>query len=179
MIIKHPDGSIATNLYRKPTEGNYLLHVESAHPRHLIKGIPVGQYLHIRRNCTSIKVFKTQADALRERFLKRGYSHKALKRAYKKDLESLLELLLFQGEHLSKDNKIGPIMKFNKQSNDISAIRQVHWHLLAQDSTIEHSVDPIHPIQWITFKKNCSLRDSLSSRHQGSDSCRAHPKGTF
>lgn len=98
-IITFPYGTIATDLYRKPTAENSLLRADSAYPRPLIRGIPVGQYLCIHRNCTSDTDFKIQAKAPKDKFLKRGYSHKALKMAYKRALESPCEFLLFQGEH--------------------------------------------------------------------------------
>lgn len=51
-IGKDPEGIISTNLFRKPTAGNSLLHVESVHPRHAIRGIPMGQYKQLCRNCS-------------------------------------------------------------------------------------------------------------------------------
>lgn len=71
-------------------------------------------------------------------------------------------------------------MKFNKQCNEIRAILQEHWHLLTEDSIIKHFVDPSPRI---TFKRNRSLRDILTSshfdRHQGSDPCGTHPRSRF
>lgn len=42
------DMSIHTSLYRKPISGNTLL-AKSGHPRHTIRGIPVIQFLRIRK----------------------------------------------------------------------------------------------------------------------------------
>lgn len=84
--------------------------------------------------------FTIQADALRDRFLEQGYSHKALKRAYKKALESPTRTLTISGRTvILKKVKIRPI---NKESNDIFAVLCEHWHLLTQDTTIRHFVDP-------------------------------------
>lgn len=55
-------------------------------------------------------------------FLLRGYSHKALKWAYKKALESPWDLLLFQDEKGSDCVNTRPIFKYTKQSNNIMGI---------------------------------------------------------
>ncbi|OCT57051.1 hypothetical protein XELAEV_18004055mg [Xenopus laevis] len=52
---------------RKPTATNTLLAASSHHPLSLIKGIPIGQFLHIRRNCTDEKTFEIQAKELSSR----------------------------------------------------------------------------------------------------------------
>lgn len=44
---------ISTSLYRKPTATNSVLHYDSFHPDHLKKGIPYGQFLKLKRNCTN------------------------------------------------------------------------------------------------------------------------------
>lgn len=41
MIIKSPDGTLGTDLYRKPTAGNTLLHASSAHPNPLCAAFPI------------------------------------------------------------------------------------------------------------------------------------------
>lgn len=39
-IIKHPDGSLQSELYRKPTAGNTILEASSLHPKPLLASIP-------------------------------------------------------------------------------------------------------------------------------------------
>lgn len=57
LISKMEDGSLGTKIYRKDTATNSLLRRESCHPKPLLKGIPKGQYLRVRRNCSNEKSF--------------------------------------------------------------------------------------------------------------------------
>ncbi|XP_056427508.1 uncharacterized protein LOC130368175 [Hyla sarda] len=72
------------DVYRKPTATNLLLHAASSHTPSTIKAIPTGQFLRIRRICSSDDDFKKQSAILTERFLQRGYSRRSLKKAYQK-----------------------------------------------------------------------------------------------
>lgn len=81
-IIKSPEGTIQTTIYRKPTATNSLLHWQSSHPFALKKGIPYGQFLRLRRNCTQLSDFKNQASEMANRFREKGYPESVISRAY-------------------------------------------------------------------------------------------------
>ncbi|CAJ0958129.1 unnamed protein product [Ranitomeya imitator] len=66
------DGSIETDLYRKETSVNSLLHASSAHNYSAIKAIPVGQFLRNRRICSTEARFEEQSVTLTDRFKARG-----------------------------------------------------------------------------------------------------------
>lgn len=78
------DTRLETCTYRKPTAANTLLQASSHHPDHLIKGIPVGQFLWLRRNCSKDDDFHKEATEMFARFKDRGYPQKTLKQAHKK-----------------------------------------------------------------------------------------------
>lgn len=82
LITKDSTGHLTTDLYRKPTAGNTLLHASSLHPRPLVRSIPFAQYLRLRRNCTEDGDFYKQANALRTRLLARGYKRTVLRKAF-------------------------------------------------------------------------------------------------
>lgn len=78
LIRKDNNGYISSALYRKPTAGNTMLHDTSAHPASLICSIPYGQYLWLKRNCSDIDVFETEAKCLHDRLHAKGCSKKCL-----------------------------------------------------------------------------------------------------
>lgn len=72
---------VSTTLNRKPLSGNTLLSAQSGHPKHTIKGIPVGQFLRLKRICSNDLQFDKESSALYKRFLDRGYPSWMLNRA--------------------------------------------------------------------------------------------------
>ncbi|CAJ0951789.1 unnamed protein product [Ranitomeya imitator] len=87
------DGLI-TDLFRKSTATNSLLRYDSFHPLHTKRGIPVGQFLRIRRNCTLDEDFSFQSRALTTRFRDRGYAKKLISTAFQRAREHSQDSLL-------------------------------------------------------------------------------------
>ncbi|KAL2086165.1 hypothetical protein ACEWY4_017224 [Coilia grayii] len=83
-ILKDENNILQTTVYRKPLSKNTLLQADSNHPPHLIRNIPTGQFLRVRRNCSSTHDFMSQACQLAQRFLQRGYAQEVVKIAWGK-----------------------------------------------------------------------------------------------
>ncbi|CAJ0967227.1 unnamed protein product [Ranitomeya imitator] len=67
-ICRQVDGSLSTTIFRKPTATNSLLRWESHHPFPLKRGIPKGQFLRLRRNCSTLNDFERKSLELGDRF---------------------------------------------------------------------------------------------------------------
>lgn len=87
LFIRLEGGKLGTQTFRKKMAANKLLYTSSHHPRPLVRGILVGQFLRIRRNCSMDDDFRREADDLFTRFRERGYSHRTLRRARKIAME--------------------------------------------------------------------------------------------
>ncbi len=70
LVLRNALG-IETTLYRKPTDRNTILHGQSYHPVPLKRLLPISQFGHIRRICSSDEEFQQQI--LSDRFRKRSY----------------------------------------------------------------------------------------------------------
>ncbi|KAM9331066.1 vomeronasal type-2 receptor 26-like [Gastrophryne carolinensis] len=81
MIMTVGDCTLRTGLYRKETAVNLLLHYESFHLTSLKQGIPMGQFLRVRRNCSNDEEFEQQAGDLVQRFRRRGFPKVVVERA--------------------------------------------------------------------------------------------------
>ncbi|XP_069483099.1 uncharacterized protein [Ambystoma mexicanum] len=82
-ILRTGDGTITTTLYRKPTIKNTLLNFSSFHPQALKENLPFGQFLRIRRNCTTLPEYDRHGKD-RENCLKtRGYPAAIIRKARK------------------------------------------------------------------------------------------------
>ena len=72
-VILNGDGTLRTTLYSKPTDShNYLLY-SSSHAQHCKNGLPFSQFLRVRRICSSLHDFDSNAITLAHHFSRRGY----------------------------------------------------------------------------------------------------------
>lgn len=94
--------------FRKKRGANTLLQAKSHHPPSLIRGIPVGPFLRIRRNCSTMDNFYSESQKMYTRFRERGYSHqcirKARKRAFSCDRLELLQTTQVQNLGMIQTN---------------------------------------------------------------------------
>ncbi|XP_041420379.1 uncharacterized protein LOC121394196 [Xenopus laevis] len=100
------DKEIQTTIFRKSCSGNTLLHATSCHPKNLVDGIPVGQFLRLRRNCSTNMKFQEQAEEMKERFLDRGYGRKIVDRAYQRARQTERRSLLSVNPMGEKKKKV-------------------------------------------------------------------------
>lgn len=77
-------GKLETRTFRKETAANTLLLASSHHPPSLIQGIPIGQFLRIRRNCSADADYQPKMKELHQRFRNRGYTHRTIRHARKR-----------------------------------------------------------------------------------------------
>ncbi|CAJ0954765.1 unnamed protein product [Ranitomeya imitator] len=140
-IMALEDGQIITDVFRKPTATNTLLHALSAHHRSTINGIPAGQFLRIKRICTNAKDYEKQASDLAGRFIERGYSKRQIKKGCKKASETSREELLYGSKRdynrKTDKNEIRFIKKFNKQWPELTNIMYKHWGILQSDPILK------------------------------------------
>ncbi|KAL8595607.1 hypothetical protein ACOMHN_025643 [Nucella lapillus] len=75
------DGTLATDLYTKPTDCNMLLPFHSCHPRHCLRAIPFGQCIRLRRICSDEDKFHEMSADLTTKPQRRGYPDKLVQAA--------------------------------------------------------------------------------------------------
>ncbi|OCT57705.1 hypothetical protein XELAEV_18003163mg [Xenopus laevis] len=119
-------------------------------PQTITKGIPKGQYLRLRRICSTDEDFKREAYQLYQRFKSRGYKTRCLRRAYQQALSLNREDLLykFQKRSASSPKEQGEtrfILMFNTNDKEIRSLIHKHWNILLKDPTIGQLV-PSRPV---------------------------------
>lgn len=73
---------ISSKLCRKPSAGNSPLRADLGHPKHTIRGIPVSQFLRLRRVFSNESDFQMETSNMKLRFMDRGYAESVLDRAF-------------------------------------------------------------------------------------------------
>lgn len=154
------DGKLCTTLYTKPTDAhNYLLY-NSAHPPHCLQGIPLSQFLRVRRICTHIEDFDTNALTLCKHFLKRGYPITLLENALIQARRHDRDLLLAPKEQQKQvsENMLFLITTYNPGFHMPKRVIQGHLPLLNRHK----STKPLFQMKYIFGNRRCmNLRDHL------------------
>ncbi|CAJ0957654.1 unnamed protein product [Ranitomeya imitator] len=166
--LTYSNGTIHTDLFRKTTSVNSLLHSSSQHPRHLIRNIPTGQFLRARRICSNDELFENQARDLYTRFKDRGYGKKTICRSYQRAYHCQRNSLLQKRHKDGSTDQVRCILDFNSRSEDVRRAISKYWPVLLTDKTIAQCVGS-NPS--ITYRRSQNLRDHLAhSYHRASDS---------
>ncbi|XP_041428582.1 uncharacterized protein LOC121396973 [Xenopus laevis] len=90
------NGAISTNLYRKGTDRNNLLHAQSFHNPSTVKAIPKGQFLRAKRIASTDDDYRRAGQSLSERFVQRGYESKHVKKVME-EVKSIPRKQMFLG----------------------------------------------------------------------------------
>lgn len=133
------DLQISTDIYRKPTATNSLLHWQSWHPPALKKGIPIGQYLRACRNCSDQGDFLWECDNLYEKFRMRGYPKTPLRRAFRRARSSSRTELQNYKYPIQQEKIIRCIGTFDGSAETVKTILRKHWNILRADKRSQQS----------------------------------------
>ena len=145
--VKLIDGSLQTELYIKPTSSLSYLHRDSSHPTHVFQALPYGEFLRVRRNCSTISSFNRFSDIILEAFVQRGYDRVSLLRAQEQarsvERHSLLEPYanLQVSHRTDADNLNGPpdqfffILEHHRSNPKIHQILRRNWTILGTSDT--------------------------------------------
>ncbi|CAJ0951090.1 unnamed protein product [Ranitomeya imitator] len=110
---------IQTDVFRKSTAVNALVRADSAHNSSTIRAVPVGQFLRMRRICSTDNRFLAQAEDLKGRFEARGYSRRTIKRGFERARRTPQRDLLYPKatgqETRSEGDKIRFITTYNHE----------------------------------------------------------------
>ncbi|XP_068113208.1 uncharacterized protein [Hyperolius riggenbachi] len=165
-IMKDEEGHLISTLYRKKTAVNSLLHFSSYHTPTTRRNIPVGQFLRLRRNCSTPQAFEEEAGKLACRFRERGYPNKYVRKAWRRarftNRETLLQPSTIQKEKIRGDQVVRLTTRYNDRWNEIYKIVQSHWGILQSDPILKQYLAKKASI---TAKRAPTLRDQLCHSH--------------
>lgn len=143
-LMGHPDSSTVTSrTFRKPCAGNSLLQASSCHPSHTIKSLPTGEFIGVRRNCSTEMDFLQECTVIQNRLKERGYSVKTIARskniALQRDrAEMLRNSSTKKHKHCSNynKNKVNFVTTFSLEYNKIVAILKECLPILYADKDL-------------------------------------------
>ncbi|CAJ0937721.1 unnamed protein product [Ranitomeya imitator] len=157
-ITKGSNGFLETNVFRKETAVNSLLHASSSHPKALIQGIPTGQFIRIKRICSNDQFFSEQAESLSSRFEDRGYSRRSITRGLHKAARMTHSTLMKTKIKPMVEQKVRFISTYTGQWNLMRDVLRKYWPLLQTDKDLVKYL-PVYPS--ITYRRSSNLKDQL------------------
>ncbi len=122
-----------TILYRKSTDRNSILHEQSFHPISLKRGLPISQFSHIRRICSSEADFKAQAADLEKRFLTRQYKHQWAAEAHSRFKNVSQTECLEHTRPKTLESRVNCIIQYSPLSKQFQPLIKKHRHIIQAD----------------------------------------------
>ena len=133
VTVKLSDGEIKTSVYSKPTDAHLYLNSRSCHPNHVVKNIPKGQFIRVRRICSDIADFDSYATTMKSHFMSRGYDEKRLNRT----IETVIKMdrldLLKEQELPKKDPRTVLVCTWHPKLKELPTILRQNHKILKTD----------------------------------------------
>lgn len=142
ILIYKDSNKLLSNLYRKNTDKNSILHGQSFHPVSLKRGLPISQFNRIRRICSNDSDYKAQAEDLTTRFRQRQYKDKWILNAKKRFDNVTQSECLEKVKNKQTVNKLNCVIQYSPLSKDFEKIIHKHWHIIQSDSTLKELSEP-------------------------------------
>lgn len=159
-----------STLHRKKTSGNSTIHASSFHPSNLIRSIPYGEFLRLRRICSTEETFEKCIKDSSLRFQARGYNEKTIYSALRKvraiSREDLFKTKITpintDSTTYSPDDMSNTGLRFvttySRQHRKVRAIINKHWPIIQTDPALV-LLFPTPPT--LTFRRSKSMHNTL------------------
>ena len=119
-----------TKIFRKKTDCQTFLNINSDHPKSLKNNISYSQALRIKRISSTKKDFDHHLRKLRERFLKQGYDQKLV------DVQLEKVHKLVRGQQDPK--RIPLILTYNRFLPNFTAVARKNWNIFQTNKVYQH-----------------------------------------
>ncbi|KAJ1131861.1 hypothetical protein NDU88_010193 [Pleurodeles waltl] len=151
--IKIKDKMISTELFRKTTAGNSLLHATSGHPDGPKWSIPYGELLRAKRISNTDEAFELEQKDMVLRFKQRGYPDWVIKKAMEKirKVERVQTLFDNTVKVENKNNEdIRLILTYNEDTTQIKKIISKHCNILKCDPIIANGPEVSWDVEFLS-----------------------------
>lgn len=162
ILLYRDSNRLGTNLYRKSTDRNSILHGQSFHPIPLIRSLPVSQFSRIRRICSSDADYHAQASDLEKRFQDRQYKHEWVAQARSRFDSVSQSECLNNVRSRTTEPKVNCVIQYSPLGREFQNIIQKHWHIINSDPSLKCFSTPPR----VVFKRPPNLRNMLVRAYQ-------------
>lgn len=132
-----------TQNYFKLTDRNEYIPLDSCPHKSWLCNIPRGQFIRLRRNCSSTTDFLTQSQILADRFHQKGYHKDQIQNEIEK-IGVLDRTSLFSDSNNKRvdTHEFKMVLHFNIQYKQFESIVNNHWDVLRKDKVLGTVLPP-------------------------------------
>ena len=121
---------LAVKLFTKPTDTHAYLSYTSCHPKRMKDANPYGQFLRMKRNCTTETDFETNAEKTKLHYIRRGYPEELLNKHLAITRTQKRKDLLKVKEKNNDTSRVNIVVTFNPRNPDLKSLILNNWKLL-------------------------------------------------
>ena len=123
------NNKLYTKIYRKETDRQNFLHINSENPISLKSSILYSQVLRVKRTCSTIENFKLFCSELKQKFIEKGYKSDLLdKHILTVEKFDKNEMLKEKVREKPKQTCILLILTYNRFCPNISKVTRKYWN---------------------------------------------------
>ena len=138
----------------KPTDSHFYLIASSCHPSHVLKNIPKGQFIRLRRICSRKSDYLLNSEILCKQFIERGFHEKELKKTIKQVAKMDRNELLRDQIRENKDIKTILVSTWHPKLSAIPSNLKHNFHLISSNPKLSNM---FKQKPTVTYRKNKSL----------------------
>ena len=151
-------GKLRTTLFTTPTDSHFYLNTSSCHPSHVVKNIPKGQFIRLRRVYSRKSDYLLNSEILCKKFIERGFHEKELKKTVKQVAIMDKNELLRDRIRENKDPQTILVSTWHPKLSAIPSILKNNFHLISSDPKLS-KIFKQKPT--VIYRKIKSLSDHL------------------
>ena len=147
------NNKLKTSLYTKSTDAHLYLNSKSCHPKHVIRNMPKGQFIRIKRICSEEKDFDFHAQVMKTHFLARGYKKENLERTVAEVRKLKREDLLADKNELSeKDPQSVLVCTWHPTLSKLPNVLRECFEIIANDPKLNKTFKEIPSVAFRRMK---------------------------
>ncbi|XP_041428149.1 uncharacterized protein LOC121396834 [Xenopus laevis] len=164
VTIKKEGTRLQTDLYKKETERNNLLHFSSFHSPSLKNNLPKSQFMRVRRIVSEQQKEGQRLDEMQKRLEVRGYPKKLLE-TVRNEVDEIPREELRTKRVKQETSRLAFVSQYTTASNKVKSIINKHWHLL---QTYAPHIKTFSEPPLMAYKRGKFFRDTLIKADVGS-----------
>ena len=129
-------------IFRKKTDGQTFLNINSEYTKSLKNSIPYSQALRIKRICSNKKDFDHHSRDMTEKFLKQGYDQKLFDEQLEEIDKLVRDDLLQKKDKEQQDPKCIPwILTYSRFLSNLTAVVRKNWNVLQTNKNLKEIIE--------------------------------------